>query len=77
MLIISQKLHIAHGAYWKNAHGESPSPFTIISHAQVLSGEWTPRDEKNLEHAKFYTAGLEARGRFMLCIWPEHCLVIT
>lgn len=26
-------------------------------------------------HAKNYTQQLEAKGRFKLCIWPEHCLV--
>jgi len=28
-----------------------------------------------LEYAKEYTTRLEAKGRFQLCIWPEHCLI--
>jgi nicotinamidase/pyrazinamidase len=30
-----------------------------------------------LEYAKEYTKRLEAKGRFQLCIWPEHCLIGT
>ena len=29
------------------------------------------------EYAKEYTKRLEAKGRFQLCIWPEHCLIGT
>ncbi|KAI2488795.1 hydrolase [Fragilaria crotonensis] len=29
------------------------------------------------EYAKEYTKRLEAKGRFKLCIWPEHCLIGT
>jgi nicotinamidase/pyrazinamidase len=71
------KLHIAHGAYWTNSHGEIPSPFTIISREDIDRGIWRPRDPHNLEHAKYYTQQLEAKGRFKLCIWPEHCLIGT
>lgn len=28
-----------------------------------------------LEYVKEYTKRLEAKGRFQLCIWPEHCLI--
>jgi nicotinamidase/pyrazinamidase len=29
------------------------------------------------EWAKSYTKALEDKGRFVLCIWPEHCLIGT
>mmetsp|Transcript_802 Transcript_802/g.1233 ORF Transcript_802/g.1233 Transcript_802/m.1233 type:complete len:294 (+) Transcript_802:47-928(+) len=29
------------------------------------------------EYAKEYTHRLEEKGRFQLCIWPEHCLIGT
>ena len=28
-----------------------------------------------LDYAKEYTKRLESKGRFQLCIWPEHCLI--
>jgi nicotinamidase/pyrazinamidase len=71
------KLHIAHGAFWRNSAGESPAPFTLIKHQDVLDGLWTPRVESNLEWAKTYTKALEDKGRFILIIWPEHCLIGT
>lgn len=71
------KLHIAHGPFWKNAEGESPAPFTQITNKEICDGVWTPRLEKNLEWAKHYTHALEAKGRYTLIIWPEHCIVST
>lgn len=94
------KLHIAHPCFWLDAKGSHPSPFTIISHDDVINGTWQPRstlalspgdltvfqvaskgDEGAtldlLEYAKEYTKRLEAKGRFQLCIWPEHCLIGT
>jgi nicotinamidase/pyrazinamidase len=70
-----QRLHIAHGVFWTNSNGEVPPPFTLITHGDVCDGTWTPKDAKHLEWAKFYTKTLEEKGRFTLCIWPEHCLV--
>lgn len=71
------KMHIAHASFWTNAAGERPSPFTLIHHADIQSGVWRPRDEKNLAHALAYSKALEDNGRFVLCIWPDHCLIGT
>ena len=71
------RIHIAHGVFWKNADGEHPPPFTLIRNADVENGTWTPVDESKLEHAKSYTKALEEKGRFVVCIWPEHCLIGT
>ena len=72
-----QKLHIAHGAYWTSSDGKQPDPLTIITNDDISRGVWTTRDPSNLDHAKNYTQQLEAKGRFKLCIWPEHCLIGT
>ena len=71
------RTHIAHGVFWKDSNGNQPEPFTIIKCSDVSDGKWTPKDNTHLEHAKFYTSELEAKGRFKLCIWPEHCLIGT
>jgi len=69
------RTHIAHGVFWKDKDGNSPAPFTIITKEDVESGVWAPRDSTLLDHCIFYTTELESKGRFKLCIWPEHCLI--
>lgn len=65
------KFDIAHPSSWKDAAGSPPAPFTLISNADVKAGKWSPADPSlTVEWALEYTAALEARGRFQLCIWP-------
>ena len=71
------RIHIAHGVFWTNAKGEHPPPFTLIRSTDVENGSWVPVDSSQREHAKFYTKALEEKGRFVVCIWPEHCLIGT
>ncbi len=71
------RIHIAHSVFWTNPHGEHPAPFTLIRHEDVKSGSWTPVDSSLLAHALSYTKRLEEKGRFVVCIWPEHCLIGT
>ena len=71
------RLHIAHSVFWKNSNGENPPPFTLIKHADVANGIWVPADSSKLDHALAYTKSLEDKGRFVVCIWPEHCLIGT
>jgi len=78
------KLHIAHGAFWKQGPAEegaagegdkSPDPFTIIHKEDVEQGKWVPRDENNTPYVLDYIDKLEASGKFKMCIWPEHCII--
>ena len=71
------RLHLAHGVCWKNAAGESPQPFTLIKNEDIQAGTWVPRDESLMEYVLYYTQALEKKGRFVMCIWPEHCLIGT
>ena len=71
------RIHIAHAVFWKNSKGVHPEPFTLIKHEDVVSGQWAPVDSRQLEYAKRYTKTLEDKGRFVVCIWPEHCLIGT
>ncbi|GAB3244809.1 cysteine hydrolase family protein [Chitinimonas naiadis] len=68
-------LHIAHPAWWRDANGTSPTPFTLISLADVQSGKWQARDPARQRHSQAYVEALAARGRYQLVIWPEHCLI--
>jgi nicotinamidase-related amidase len=42
-----------------------------------VAGSWVPVDSNHLEHALSYTKALEEKGRFVVCVWPEHCLIGT
>lgn len=72
-----QRYHIAHSIFWTNSDGESPNPFTLISEQDIKNGLWKPRDSSLQEFVLHYTNTLEASGRFVLCIWPDHCIMGT
>lgn len=69
------RVHIAHGGFWTDADGQSPPPFTNISHADVVSGKWKAREPELQRWALEYTSSLEEGGRFSHIIWPYHCLI--
>ena len=101
------KLHIAHPSFWVSGDAEKqhPTPFTIITTDDIISGKWLPRPDlklpvdealldrsvfqgvervvdsgENLDLTKYcieYSQQLEEKGRFKLCVWPEHCLIGT
>ncbi|WP_035059791.1 hypothetical protein [Andreprevotia chitinilytica] len=68
-------LDIAHPAWWRDATGQSPSPFTLISVADVLEGKWLARDPAQQATSLAYVQALAERARYQLIIWPEHCLI--
>ncbi|KAF4045885.1 hypothetical protein GN244_ATG01717 [Phytophthora infestans] len=70
-----QRYHIAHGIFWENEAGKSPSPFTPIYAQNITDGVWKPRDSSLNEYVLEYTQSLEASGKFSLTIWPEHCII--
>jgi nicotinamidase/pyrazinamidase len=71
------KMHIAHGVSWVNDKGEHPAPFTIISEADAANEVWKASDKSRTDKFKRYAKDLEKKGRFQICIWPEHCLIGT
>lgn len=68
-------LHIAHPIFWKNSKGERPNPFTLISVNDVKNGIWTPAKPSLYRWALNYVEMLEKNKRYVLCIWPEHCII--
>lgn len=66
---------VAHPAFWRDADGNRPNPFTMIANADIKSGMWRPRNEAFRKRMEDYTASLEAAGKFVLMIWPEHCII--
>jgi nicotinamidase/pyrazinamidase len=66
---------IAHPVWWQDAAGAPPSPFTAITVADVESGKWRTRDPKRQASSLAYVRELELGHKYVLVIWPEHCLV--
>ena len=69
------RVHIGHGAFWQGTDGAEPSPFTNISHADVVAGKWRTADPQLQQWALDYTKSLEEGGRFVHTIWPYHCVL--
>lgn len=77
-------LHIAHPGMWVDPKGNHPKPFTLISDVDIEKGTWRtvrplmmddPTTGKKIPWSLFYAQQLKANGRYILCIWPEHCLI--
>lgn len=70
-------IDIAHPAFWMDQRGTQPAPFTFITDKDIEAGIWTPRNPGFRRRAIDYTKALEATGKYVLCIWPPHCLIGT
>ncbi len=68
-------IDIAHPGWWINSKGANPPPFTLITTADVAAGVWTPRNPSFRKRSLEYVQKLEANNKFVLIIWPEHCLI--
>lgn len=71
------QIHIAHPLFWKDSKGNHPDPFTLISVADVEHGKWTTTSPGLYRRGLDYVKSLEKNGRYVLCIWPPHCLIGT
>lgn len=69
--------HIAHPIFWKTADGKEPEVNTLITHADFSSGKFRPADSALNKRVEDYLINLETRGRYVLTIWPPHCLLAT
>lgn len=72
-----QVVDIAHPVWWVNSKGQAPGAFTLISADDIEAGIWTPRDPSVRQRSLEYTRSLEKTGKFLLYIWPPHCLIGT
>ena len=72
-----QYVHIAHPACWINSNGDHPKPFTLISEDDIKNGVWRAFNTTWQDRAKSYIETLARNGRYILCIWPPHCLIGT
>ena len=72
-----QYVHIAHPALWVNSKGDRPNPFTLITEDDVKNGVWRAFNPMGQGKAQRYVETLKKNGRYVLCIWPPHCLIGT
>lgn len=74
-----QPVHIAHPICWVDASGNHPSPFTMIS-VQDVTGttpKWRAFNPAWQARQVEYVKALAAGNRYVLVIWPPHCLIGT
>ena len=70
-----QETHIAHPISWVGKDGKHPNPFTLITEDDVKRGVWratNPRRQAWFEH---YVQELAKNKRYVLVIWPPHCII--
>lgn len=68
---------IAHPIFWKDANGNHPNSFTIITMDDLRAGRFTTTVPAAMPRAMKYVESLAINGRYPLCIWPPHCLIGT
>lgn len=68
-------LDIAHPDWWQDASGNVVAPFTLITHADIMAGKYTPR--LYYKRSVAYVKALEDNGEYLHFIWPPHCLMGT
>lgn len=66
---------IAHPTWWQDEKGNAPAPFMVVKADDVRKGIWRARDAKQQAHSLKYVEALEANQKYLLVVWPEHCLI--
>ena len=68
-----QRHDIGHPSFWRAGDGAAVAPFTTITAAQLLAGDYVPRDPSALPRVTAYLDALERQGRYTHMVWPVHC----
>ena len=61
--------------FWQDAKGKNPNPFTLITTDDVEKGKWVTTNPAFAKRAYEYVKALQNNKRYVLCIWPYHCLI--
>lgn len=79
MLMVTLDTHhlldIAHPAWWIDAYGGHPLPFTSITMEDLQKGKFNVASESVREASLAYVEHLATRGKKTLVVWPPHCLL--
>lgn len=70
-------VHIAHPLWWVDQEGNHPSPFTLIQEEDVTgpNPKFRAYNPEYQRRSIEYVKTLKENGRYVLCIWPPHCLI--
>jgi nicotinamidase-related amidase len=68
-------VHIAHACWWIDKHGKNPKPFTLIPDDAVVNGDFRAYNSEHQKWSENYTRTLKQNKRYVLCIWPDHCII--
>lgn len=68
-------IDVAHPGMWRDQNGRQPGPFTLIRSDDIVNGIWEPRIASLRKRMLDYTRSLEKQGKYVLIVWPEHCLI--
>lgn len=70
-------LHVAHPIWWVDKDGNHPAPFTLIGIDDVTgpNPKWRATNAGYQQRSVEYVEKLKSNGRYVLCIWPPHCLI--
>ena len=69
-----QTVHIAHPIFWVDSKGNHPAP-SLISVDDVKNGVWRTTNPQMQDWGLSYVESLKKNGRYVLRIWPVHCLI--
>lgn len=74
-----QPVHIAHPICWVDSKGNHPSPFTLILESDVTGAnpKWRAFNPAWQQRQVDYVKALATGNRYVLVIWPPHCLIGT
>jgi nicotinamidase/pyrazinamidase len=64
---------IFHPAWWTDADGNHPTPFTLISYEDIKTGKWRPLVAP--VQSTNYVKKLEEDAKKTLTIWPYHVMI--
>ena len=64
---------IFHPAWWADADGNHPAPFTMITYDDIKAGTWRPLVAP--VQSTNYVKQLEAQAKKTLVIWPYHVMI--
>jgi nicotinamidase-related amidase len=66
---------IFHPAFWLDASGAHPAPFTPVTAKEVRDGRFRPVDASKQAACLEYVERLENSGKYTLVVWPYHTLL--
>lgn len=68
-------IDVAHPPMWRDSNGNHPDEFTMISSQDIIEGKWIPIFAGLRQKYIDYTKALEQGGKYLLIMWPPHCLI--